>query len=43
MGNISIEAKIKSYKKEVGKDILDLAKNILSFGEGEMKKLKDFL
>lgn len=43
MGNISIEAKIKSYKKEVNKDILDLAKNILSFGEEEMKKLKDFL
>ncbi len=43
MGNIDIEAKIKSYKKEVSKDILSLAREVLEFGENEIKLLKDFL
>ena len=43
MGNIDIEAKIKSYKKEVDKSILNLAKEVLAFGEGEITKLKSFL
>lgn len=43
MGNVDIEAKIKSYKKETGKDILSLAREILKFGENEIKLLKDFL
>lgn len=43
MGNVDIEAKIKSYKKEVSKDILSLAREILEFGENEIKLLKDFL
>ena len=40
MGNINIEAKIKSYKKEVDKSILNLAKEVLAFGESEITKLK---
>lgn len=43
MGNINIEAKIKSYKKEVDKSILNLAKEVLTFGESEITKLKSFL
>lgn len=43
MGNVDIEAKIKSYKKEVSKDILSLAREVLEFGENEIKLLKDFL
>lgn len=43
MGNVNIEAKIKSYKKEASKDILSLAREILEFGENEIKLLKDFL
>lgn len=43
MGNIDIEAKIKSYKKEVDKSILNLAKEVLVFGESEITKLKSFL
>lgn len=43
MGNIDIEAKIKSYKKEVDKSILNLAKEVLTFGESEITKLKSFL
>ena len=43
MGNINIEAKIKSYKKEVDKSILNLAKEVLAFGESEITKLKSFL
>lgn len=43
MGNVNIEAKIKSYKKEASKDILSLAREVLEFGENEIKLLKDFL
>lgn len=43
MRNVDIEAKIKSYKKEASKDILSLAREILKFGENEIKLLKDFL
>lgn len=43
MGNVDIEAKIKSYKKETSKDILSLAREVLEFGENEIKLLKDFL
>lgn len=43
MGNINIEARIKNYKKEVDKDILKLAKDILTFGETEINKLKAYL
>lgn len=43
MGSIDIESKIKSYKKEVDKEVLNLAKDILNFSEEEIKKLKDFL
>ncbi len=43
MGNIDIEAKIKSYKKEVDKSTLNLAKEVLAFGESEITKLKIFL
>ena len=43
MGNIDIEAKIKRYKKEVDKSILNLAKEVLAFGESEITKLHSFL
>lgn len=43
IGNVDIEAKIKSYKKEASKDILSLAREVLEFGENEIKLLKDFL
>ena len=43
MGNIDIEAKIKNYKNETDDEVLDLAKDILKFGERQIKLLKDFL
>ena len=43
MGNIDIEAKIKSYKKEASKDVLTIAEEVLEFGEEQIKLLKEFL
>ena len=43
MGNINIEAKIKDYKKEANKKVLSLAKELLDFGENQIKLLKDYL
>ena len=43
MGSIDIESKIKSYKKEVDKEVLNLSKEVLTFSEEEIKKLKFFL
>ena len=43
MGSIDIEARIKTYKKEVDKKILNLSKELLSFSEKETKKLKEYL
>lgn len=43
MGNIDMESKIKSYKHETDKDVLNLAKEVLEFGEKEIKLLKEYL
>ena len=43
MGNINIEAKIKDYKKEASKQVLDLAENLFKFGEEQIKLLKEYL
>jgi len=38
MGNIEIEARIKSYKKEANKETIKLAEEILKFGENKWLK-----
>ena len=43
MGNINIEAKIHDYKKEAKHNVLSLAKDILAFGEDQIKLLKAYL
>ena len=43
MGNIDIEAKIKEYKKEAKADSLNLAEDLLKFGEKQIKLLKEYL
>lgn len=43
MGNINIEAKIKDYKKEVNKETLNLANDLLNFGEKQIKLLSSYL
>ena len=43
MGNIDIESKIKNYKNEVKEETLDLAKDLLKFGERQIKLLKEYL
>jgi len=43
MGNINIESKIKEYKKEANKNTLNLANNILEFGEKQVELLKKYL
>lgn len=43
MGLIDITAKMKTYKKEVDKNILKLSKELLKFNESEIKRLKEYL
>lgn len=43
MGNINIEAKIKEYNKEANKDTINLANEILDFGEKQVELLKNYL
>lgn len=43
MGNIDISKRIDRYEKEVDKDILKLAKELLAFGKKEIEKLKPYL
>ena len=43
MGNIDIEAKIKTYRKEASKDVIKLAEEVLEFGEEQIKLLKEYL
>lgn len=43
MGNIDIEARIKSYKKEANKETIKLAEEILKFGEKQIELLKSYL
>ena len=43
MGNIDIEAKIKDFKKEAKDDSIDLANDLLKFGEKQIKLLKEYL
>lgn len=43
MGNIELEAKIKEYKKEASKDTINLANEILEFGEKQIELLKEYL
>lgn len=43
MAVTDIESKIKDYKEDVNKDILDLANNYLKYQEHEIEKLKEFL
>ena len=43
MGNIDIGAKIKDFKKEAKDDSIDLANDLLKFGEKQIKLLKEYL
>ena len=43
IGSINLEAKLKSYKTEINKEILKLAKNILSFSQNQINLLKEHL
>ena len=43
MGNVDISKKIDRFSKDVDKDILDLAKELLKFGEKNKELLKHYL
>lgn len=43
MGNIELEAKIKEYKKEASKEAINLASDVLKFGEEQIEILKNYL
>lgn len=43
MGNVDISKKIDRFSKDVDKDILDLAKELLKFGEKNIELLKLYL
>lgn len=43
MGNIDIEAKIKEYKKEANKDVINLAEDVLNFGKKQIKLLEEYI
>ncbi len=43
MGNVDISKKIDRFEGDCEKDILDLAKELLKFGEENIKLLKDYL
>jgi hypothetical protein len=43
MGNIDMETKIKSFKKEANKETIKLAEEILKFGEKQIELLKNYL
>lgn len=43
MGNVDISKKIDRFSKDVDKDILDLAKELLKFGEKNIELLKSYL
>ena len=43
MGNVDIQKKIDRFEKEVDKDILKLAKDLLDFGKKEIAVLKEYL
>lgn len=42
-GNVDITKKIDNYKGKVSDDILDLAKDLLKYGEENINMLKEFL
>lgn len=43
MGNVETEKKIKQYEGKAEDKIIDLAKELLNFGEDSIKQAKDFL
>jgi len=43
MGSIDMEKKISSYKEEVNKEDLDMAKDFMKFQERAIEKLKQYL
>ena len=43
MGNIDIEAKINDFKKEAKDNAIELANDLLKFGEKQIKLLKEYL
>ena len=43
MGNVDISKKIDRFSKDADKDILDLAKELLKFGEKNIELLKPYL
>ena len=43
MGNVDISKKIDRYEGDAGKDILDLAKELLEFGKKNIEFLKPYL
>lgn len=43
MGTIEMEKKIDTYKEEVNKNIIKLAKEVLKFQEKNIKEMKEYL
>lgn len=43
MGNITLETKIKEYKKEANKETISLAEKVLDFGKKQMKLLEAYI
>ena len=43
MGNLAIETKIKEYKKEANKETINLANDLLEFGEKQIELLKKYI
>lgn len=43
MGVKEMKKKIKEYEKDIGKEIIELAKNFLTYQEEEIKKLKEYV
>lgn len=43
MGNLELSKTISNYEKAADKKVVALAKNLLEFGNNEIKKLKEYL
>ena len=43
IGNLEIDRLVSNYENVADKKYVDLAKELISFGENEIKKLKEFL
>ncbi len=43
MGNLEMEKKINNYENKIDKKILNIAKELLKFGENNINKMKSYL